>query len=112
MATDYTNQRICRIPISKDEDFQKTIPKEGSIYFRNFGKSIIVGNGQTRGGTEFVNKDFVLNAIASANWKAQSEADKIKLDSSVISYGISPQYVNSEFKEAAQIDFYATISIE
>lgn len=92
MATEHQNQKFCRVPLEKDAEFQKSIPAEGSVYFRPATTTLVVGDGATPGGVEFVSRAWVIQKISEANWKASQSADKIQYESSVtlndIAYGM------------------------
>lgn len=79
MATDFHNQKICRIPPEKDSAFAQSIPAAGSIYFRAGTSTLVVGDGQTAGGNDFVSKTWVLQQIADANWKVISSQEAFKV---------------------------------
>lgn len=75
MATDKRNQKICRIPPAKDKDFMKSIPAAGSQYFRQAGGTLIVGDGATPGGVEFVSREQVLQRIKEMHFLANESKD-------------------------------------
>lgn len=83
MATDLQNQKFCRVPLEKDAEFQKSIPAEGSVYFRPATTTLVVGDGATPGGVEFVSRQWVIQQIAAANWKSMSNKDIFKFESDV-----------------------------
>lgn len=77
MAIDKKNQKICRIPSERDAAFSKSIPAAGSLYFRQAGNTLIVGDANTPGGIEFVSREWVLQQIMKANQQAKLEQEMI-----------------------------------
>lgn len=95
MATEKLNQKLCRIPPDKDVEFSKSVPAAGSIYFRPSTSSLIVGDGETTGGQEFVSRSWVLQKIEEANWKVISEQEAFKVDASAYNAGLYTRAANS-----------------
>lgn len=95
MATEKLNQKLCRIPPDKDVEFSKSVPAAGSIYFRPSTSSLIVGDGETTGGQEFVSRSWVLQKIEEANWKAISEQEAFKVEMSAENAGAYQKTANS-----------------
>lgn len=80
MSTDHKNQKFCRVPLERDAEFLESIPAEGSVYFRPATTTLVVGDGATPGGIEFVSRQWVIQKIAEANWKAKLEKQIFKFD--------------------------------
>lgn len=95
MSTDNKNQKFCRVPLDRDTEFQKSIPAEGSVYFRPATTSVVVGDGVTPGGIEFVSRAWVLQKIEEANWKAKAEKDIFLINSNISIANTAISKINS-----------------
>lgn len=110
MATEKLNQKLCRIPPDKDVEFRKSVPAAGSIYFRPSTSSLIVGDGETTGGQEFVSRSWVLQKIEEANWKAISEQEAFKVDASAYNAGMLARSANSAVSPSVFVGFSVVTS--
>lgn len=113
MSLDKLNAKLCRIPVEKDEAFQNSIPALGSAYLRMNGTTLIVGDGQTKGGVEFVNREWTLQQIANANWKAIAEKEVFRMDGAAADSPMSGALADSEISGILEkVDIYSSASGE
>lgn len=110
MSTDNKNQKFCRVPLDRDAEFQKSIPAEGSVYFRPATTSVVVGDGVTPGGIEFVSRAWVLQKIEEANWKYKTQKDVLKFNSNCSINNITYSYAKSEISFSVKLLFVSTAS--
>lgn len=110
MATDRKNQKICRVPPEKDIEFQQSVPAPGSIYYRPQANALVVGDGETPGGQEFVSRQWVLQKIEEANWGviAAQEAFSVKVEA--INYGTQVRNASTAFTPSMFVGFSVTTS--
>ena len=110
MATDRKNQKICRVPPEKDIEFQQSVPAPGSIYYRPQANALIVGDGETPGGQEFVSRQWVLQKIEEANWSVIAAQEAFNVKASAINQGMIVKSANSALSPSVFVGFSVTTS--
>ena len=110
MATDRKNQKICRVPAEKDLEFQRSIPAPGSIYYRPQANVLVVGDGETPGGQEFVSRQWVLQKIEEANWSVIASQEAFKVKAEAVNYGTQARVANTAFTPSIFLGFSVTTS--
>lgn len=106
MATEQLNQRICRVPPEKDTAFKASTPSAGSLYFRPSESALTVGDGETKGGVDFMSRAWVLQKIEEANWKANQEKEVFKI--SVQAY--NPGLISRTAKSTLGADIWGSFN--
>lgn len=111
MSTDHKNQKFCRVPLERDAEFLESIPAEGSVYFRPATTTLVVGDGATPGGIEFVSRQWVIQKIAEANWKAKVDREIVRFSISALLSSINTGQAYSYFQLSSKnILFKSTAS--
>ena len=110
MATDRKNQKICRVPAEKDLEFQRSIPAPGSIYYRPQANVLVVGDGETYGGQEFVSRQWVLQKIEEANWSVIAQQEAFKYKATAVNCGMQHRTASTGFTPNTFLGFAITTS--
>lgn len=110
MATDRKNQKICRVPPDKDIEFQQSVPAPGSIYYRPQVNALVVGDGETPGGQEFVSRQWVLQKIEEANWKVIASQEAFNVKTEAINPGTIVKKADSALSPSVFVGFSVTTS--